>query len=290
MPRIAIATCIDQPALTPDDELLGPVLTSAGISWSAVPWNESGVDWTKFNGILIRSTWDYHQHLDAFLGWITRVEAAGVRLWNSPTALRWSVNKNYLRDLEAAGVSTVSTFWVERGAKDVELSRIMESNRWSDVVVKPAISAGGRGLRRYDRNNAGLAGRELAEAARHSDLLIQPFLPEITRGELSFILIDGAISHVVRKTPKRGDYRVQAKFGGSIELTSPSTLMKEQATLAALSKGRQLYARVDGLDIDGRLIVMEVELVEPDLFLHVDPGAALRLTLALERSIAGFEG
>ena len=79
MHRIAIATCLDQPALTPDDELLGPALASAGISWTAVPWNEKGVEWTRFDGILIRSTWDYYQHLGAFLDWIDRIAAAGSR-------------------------------------------------------------------------------------------------------------------------------------------------------------------------------------------------------------------
>ena len=290
MPRIAIATCIDRPGLTPDDELLAPALASAGINWSAVPWNENGVDWTKFDGILIRSTWDYHEQLDAFLGWIGQIEKAGVLLWNSPDALRWSVNKNYLRDLEAAGVPTIPTVWVQRGTDNVELPKIMASNGWTEVVVKPAISAGGRGLRRYDRNDAGLAGDEQVEAARRSDLLIQPFLPEITRGELSFILFDGTISHVVRKTPRPGDYRVQAKFGGSIELASPDTSIMDQALVAASSRGKQLYARVDGLQIDGRLIVTEVELVEPDLFLHIDPEAASRLTNALKRSLVDLKG
>ena len=263
MIRIAIATCIEQPALTLDDELLGQALTSVGIVWSAVPWNDEEVDWARFDGILIRSTWDYHQHFDAFLGWTTHVEASGIPLWNEPGILRWNLNKNYLRDLEAAGIPTIPTWWIERGDETVELLHIMEEKRWTDVIVKPAVSAGGRGLMRYGRENVALAGSELALAAIWSDLLIQPFLPEIEQGELSFVLFDGAISHVVRKTPQRGDYRVQAKFGGSVELVTPTASIMQQATRAASVKGEQLYARVDGLEISGRLIVMEVELVEP---------------------------
>lgn len=290
MTRIAIATCIDQPALTLDDELLGQALMSVGINWSAVPWNDGGVDWTTFDGVLIRSTWDYHQHFEAFLDWITHIEVSGIPLWNDPSTLRWNVNKNYLRDLDAGGIPTIPTCWVERGTKTVELLKIMEKNRWTDVVVKPAVSAGGRGLMRYHRDNVALASSELASAASSSDLLIQPFLPEIEQGELSFVLFDGAISHVVRKTPQLGDYRVQAKFGGSVELVTPTASMVKQATLAASIKGEQLYARVDGLEISGRLIVMEVELVEPDLFFHMDPKATLRFSAALKRSLANVGG
>ena len=290
MTRIAIATCIGQPALTLDDELLGQALTNLEISWSAVPWNDDGVDWTRFDGVLIRSTWDYHQHFVGFLDWITRMEASHVPLWNEPGILRWSLNKIYLRDLEAAGIPIVPTCWVERGAKSIELLRIMERNRWTDVVVKPAVSAGGRGLMRYHRENAASAGKELSMVASRSDLLIQPFLPEIEQGELSFVLFNGTISHVVRKTPQRGDYRVQAKFGGSVELITPTASMVEQARLAASIKGEQLYARVDGLEIDGRLVVMEIELVEPDLFFHMDPMAALRFAAALKRSIISMSG
>jgi glutathione synthase/RimK-type ligase-like ATP-grasp enzyme len=290
MTGIAIATCVDQPSLTPDDALLGQALTSLGVTWSAVPWNDDEVDWAKFKGVLIRSTWDYHQHFNAFLDWIAHIQVSGIRLWNDPSILRWNLDKNYLRDLEAAGIGTIPTWWVKRGTETVGLSQIMEENRWTDVVVKPAISAGGRGLMRYLSENAALAGSELVLAARSSDLLIQPFLTEIKRGELSFVLFDGKFSHAVRKTPQRGDYRVQAKFGGSVELVKPTPSMVKQATLAASIKGKQLYARVDGLEINGRLVVMEVELVEPDLFFHLDPTAPLRLGAALKRSLADVGG
>ena len=295
MTRIAIATCIDQPAITSDDELLGQALTSVGISWSAVPWNGDEADWTRFDGVLIRSTWDYHQHFDAFLEWIMHIETSGIPLWNEPGILRWSLNKTYLRDLAAADIPVVPTCWVERGTKTVDLLQIMEANRWTEVVVKPAVSAGGRGLMRYNRQSVALAGSEVPKAARWSDLLIQPFLPEIEQGELSFVLIGGAISHVVRKTPQRGDYRVQAKFGGSVDLVTTTRSMVNQASLAASLKGEPLYARVDGLEIDGQLIVMEVELVEPDLFFHLAPTAALQFAATLRRVNANtgemrFEG
>lgn len=290
MTRIAIATCIDQPALTSDDERLGRALTSAGIDWSAVPWNDHGVDWTSFDGVLLRSTWDYHQQFDAFLDWITQIEAFGIPLWNDPDILRWNLDKNYLRDLEAAGIAVIPTCWVVRGSKNIDLPQIMDKNQWTDVVVKPSVSAGGRGLLRYNRDNAALAGSALAIASSQSDLLIQPFLREIKDGELSFVLFDGEISHVVRKTPQRGDYRVQAKFGGSLELATPTASIANEAVLAASIKGKQLYARIDGLEIDGRLVVMEVELVEPDLFLHLDPKAAPRFVAALKRLLAGMDG
>ena len=290
MTRIAIATCIDQPGLTPDDELFGEALTSLGTRWSAVPWNDDAADWTSFDGIVIRSTWDYHQHLANFLDWIARVEASGISLWNAPASLRWSLDKNYLRDLAAAGISTIPTSWVERGTRSVDLPRIMSENRWTDVVIKPAVSAGGRGLKRYTHENLAVAASELPQAAARSDLLIQPFLPEIEQGELSFILFNGSISHVVRKTPQGGDFRVQEKFGGSVELVTPSPSMLRQAELVASIKGEHLYARVDGLDIDGRLVVMEVELVEPDLFLRTFPASALQFANALRRATANVGG
>jgi len=285
MTRLALVTCLDQPGLTSDDELLSQALQAEGVEVCALAWNNAQVDWSPFDGILIRSAWDYHQHLSAFTDWIAGIEASGVPLWNAPDTLRWNVNKTYLRHLAEAGVATVPTHWIGQGAENVDVHGIMQSRGWTDVVLKPAVSAGGRGVTRYKEGDPVPSVVELTAATAQSELMLQPFLPEIDRGELSFILLHGELSHVVRKMPKQGDFRVQAKFGGSVERVDPAPSMVEQAMQAAAVAGNPLYARVDGLDIDGQLLVMELELIEPDLFFHAAPESAARMAAVLARTI-----
>lgn len=282
---IALVTCIDQPALTADDELLGAALLEAGLAWQAVPWNAPGIDWSAFDGILVRSTWDYHQHLEAFVAWTAAIEASGVPLWNAPATLRWNVHKGYLRDLKAAGVDTVQTVWIPRGQSAIDLESIMREQGWHDIVIKPTVSAGGRGVMRCGIDQAVAFASEAVGSAAACDLMIQPFLPAIEQGEISVVMFDGQFSHAVRKLPKAGEYRVQSKFGGSALQIVPSQQLIDQARAALAITDDPLYARVDGLEIDGRFVVMEIEMIEPDLFLLAAEGAAQRLASGVVRRL-----
>ncbi len=285
MKKIALVTCVEQPTLTADDELLASALVEAGFAWQAVPWSDDGVDWLQFDGIVLRSTWDYHLRLDAFLGWVASLEAAGAPVWNSPATIRWNAHKQYLRDLKAAGIAVVPTEWIAEGST-VDLARVLATRGWNEAVIKPAVSATAHGIVRASAADAARHDTTLTHAAANCDLLVQPFMPEIAQGEISLMFVDGTFSHAVRKRPKAGEFRVQSKFGGSVDRIEPPVAMVDQARAAISLAADPLYARVDGLDVDGHFVVMELELIEPELFLHTAPDASAGFVAGIARRIA----
>lgn len=193
----------------------------------------------RYDAAVLRSTWDYHRKPEAFAKWVR----AQKNLLNGAKVVLWNMDKSYLK---ALGVPIVPTVWVPR--------------EWKEVVLKPTVSAGAWRTQR-------LAG---------GGLMIQPFLPEVQRnGEWSLIYIAGRFSHAVLKRPRRGDFRVQSDFGGSVEAArpSPKTLRAAERALSSVP-GRWLYARVDGFLIKGRFLLSEIELIEPSLFLKWGKNAA----------------
>ena len=233
---IALVTWRGLPELAPDDRLLRDALIRRAVDARAVVWDDAAVDWETFDAIVIRSTWDYHKRVDDFRAWLDRME--GLPLWNPPLVLRWNLHKSYLLDLEARGIEIVPTLLVPRGG----------------FIVKPAVSATAFRTERH---------------ATDDDMLVQPFVPEVlTDGEISFIFLGQKFSHAVRKRPRGEDFRVQTEFGGSAEPFAPCRdLIAQAERIAACLGERWLYARVDCVVRDGRLILMELEATEPSLFL-----------------------
>jgi hypothetical protein len=237
---IALVTWRGLPELAPDDRLLRDALERRGGEVRAVAWDDAEVDWRSFDAIVIRSTWDYHKRVDEFRAWIDRMD--GLPLWNPPAVLRWNLHKSYLLDLQARGIEIVPTLFVAAG---------------QDFIVKPAVSA--------------TAFRTVRHAT-DCDVLVQPFVPEVvTDGELSFVFLGRKFSHAVRKRPGSGDFRVQTEFGGSAEPFAPCADLIAQAERIANALGDDwLYARIDCVVRDGRLILMELEATEPSLFLDAE--------------------
>ena len=229
---IALVTWSGLPELAPDDRLLRGALERRGATVHAVAW-DADVDWRRYDAAIVRSTWDYHRRVDEFRAWIDSLDGAPV--WNPPAVLRRNIHKSYLLDLQEQGIEIVPTVFMEGG-----------------VVVKPAVSATAHGTVRID-----------------GAVLVQPFVPEIlTDGELSFVFLGQTFSHAVRKRPRAGDFRVQNDFGGTAERFAPSAALIAQAERIAFTLGEDwLYARVDCIERDGRLILMELEATEPSLFL-----------------------
>ncbi len=285
--RVALVTCRDLPDWEVDDAPLFAALERRGVGWERPVWNDAAVDWARFDACLVRTTWDYCEHLDAFLDWIDSASAL-TRLDNPPRVLRWNLDKSYLRDLEEQAVRVAPTVWLARGAR-VSLADLLASRGWSRAFVKPVVGAAARGTLRVAADDpVGLAAaqehidRALATAA----LMVQPYLVAVeTEGELSTIHVDGAFAHGARKVPVPGDYRVQDDFGAHDEPWYPSDEERALASrIVALAGARfglsapLLYARVDFLrDREGALCLNELELVEPSLFLRHAPETAERL-------------
>lgn len=281
---IAIATCREYPDLVEDDLPIVTALAAAGVAAEPAVWDDE-VDWDRFDAVLLRSVWDYFLHPAAFRAWLDDLDRSGIPSLNPTSLVRWNMDKRYLRDLSARGVGTVETLWIEPGNGTTAASaaaKILETG-WPEVVVKPAVSAGAWRTMRLRREEIATHLAGLEEILESGGILAQPFLPEIlSDGEWSLLFFGGQFSHAVVKRPKAGDFRVQWTQGGSHAAATPSPRLVSEARAALLAApDAGLYARVDGVVREGRLLLMELEQIEPYLFLSEDAGACGRFVRAL---------
>lgn len=276
--RLAIATCADLADIQPDDTPLVHALEQQGITTTVCVWNDPTVDWSAFDAVLIRTIWDYFRYHADFLGWLDRLDRAGVPTINDSALLRWNSDKRYLLELAARDVPVIPT----RLAAASELPATLASMAGQSVVIKPTISGGAWHTVRGVAGSAELADA-VAGLPHEFDYLVQPFVLEVVSdGEWSLLYFGGAFSHAVIKRPAHGDYRVQGEHGGSAEPATPdadilAAAEHALATVAAIGHADHAYVRVDGVVSNGRFLVMELELIEPFLHLAVEPAAAGRL-------------
>jgi glutathione synthase/RimK-type ligase-like ATP-grasp enzyme len=280
--RIAFATHAGLEGLTPSDRLGADELARRGATVTPVPWS-APVEWRRFDAVVIRATWDYYLRAGDFLGWLRTLEQQRVPLWNPAALASWNMHKGYLRDLERAGVPVVPTAWVSQGSRDGSLDQLMRARGWSDVVVKPAVSANAnRTWRTHGPVTPGDEDR-FREMIAAGEVMVQPVMESLVRdGEWSFVFLGGEFSHAVLKRPAAGDFRVQSIFGGTVSrVDAPEEWVEQARTVLAAVPGPWLYARVDGCLVDGTFILLELELLEPDLLLNLDAQAPTRFAEAL---------
>ena len=294
--RVALATEARLPQLTDDDRLLLAELLRRGVHAEPAVW-DAPRDWGAFDAVVVRSCWDSHLRRDEFVAWAERVAASGARLHDPAPMLVWNSDKRYLRELAARGIAVVPTAWVaaaDDGPRAPSLAAVLRAEGWNEAVVKPAISAGAYETWRTSADTAA------ADAARFAalvcggagEVLVQPFVEQVLRdGEWSLVFVAGRFSHAVRKRPASGDFRVQRQFGGRTEVSVPppslvrdaGAVLQAAAACTGLRAEEVLYARVDGVERDGRLVLMELECVEPDLFFATAPEAVGRVAEELLR-------
>ena len=245
-------------------------LRDAGCGVDAVPWTRVG-DFAGYDLIMPLVAWGYHLDYARWLALLDRAEAEGWPMVNPPTLLRWNSDQAYLAELAERGVSTVPTLAVE-SCCDADLEEARRRFGSEMLVIKPPVSASASGTHRIGPMD------DLPAESRGKPMIVQPLIKEIARtGEYSLMLFDGQFSHAVVKRPKSGEFRVQPHLGG---VTLPSEAppggveLARQALAAAPAKAT--YARVDIVpDDDGVLRIMELELIEPALFLdHAPDGGA----------------
>jgi hypothetical protein len=272
--RIAIATTEPLPEPDPDQELLLAAIRAHGAEVEMLSWCTSTTDPASFDLIVLRSTWDSHWKPAAFRSWCERT-GARTRLANPARTVAWNLHKSYLRDLEERGVPIVPTAWVERGER-ADLDAIIAELGSAELVIKPAISAGSWKTRRFTDHDRDAARAFLAELASEADAMVQPYLRSTeTSGERALIWIDGELTHSVRKSPR---------FSGEDESVSAALVPSDEEcafalrTLEAAAQPGLLYARVDVMRGErGELLLSELELIEPSLFLKQHPPALERL-------------
>jgi len=283
---IALVTSEEFPGLEPDSQLLLPALGERGIDARPAVWTDGSVDWSSFDAIVVRSPWDYFVRAAEWAGWLERVDATGVPMFNPNEVVRWNSHKSYLQQLASAGVPVVDTVMTQ-GDGPVDLADLLAGAGWDDAIVKPAIDGGAARLFRV-RDVPDPQARFDALIA-DGDVLVQPFLPSIVdQGELSLIYFGGELSHTVRKKAKPGDIRVQPVWGGSYELEGPTSEAIYVADRVFDSIDADLlYARVDLVrGLDGKLQLIELEVIEPLLFLELESEAPRRFADALATALA----
>ena len=267
MTVIALATSSDLPELDPDSQLLLPAFEELGIDARPTVWSDPGVDWASFDAVVIRSTWDYFDREDEFLAWVRSAGATARRFINPPDLIEWNAHKTYLRELAEQGVPVVDTQWIASG----ETATIEHA----EGIVKPAVSGGAQGLERVEGG---------VTITADVDLLVQPFLASIVdEGELSLFYAGGEFTHMVRKVPATGDIRVQPEFGSDVRVEEPSGEAHEASRKVLNAIGRELpYARVDLVRAeDGTLRLIELEIIEPQLYLRWAPETARTFASAI---------
>jgi len=266
-------------------------LTDAGIDLGRPVWHDPAVDWADFDLVVVRTTWDYTPRRDEFVAWAAGV-AERTRLVNPADVLRWNTHKSYLIELEERGAPVVPTAWVARGDR-IDLAALLDRRGWARAIVKPAVSSGSDGLERVDDDAAsrerGQAHLDALTAA--GDVMVQPYLAAIESvGELSVVVIDGAVTHAVRKRPRAGEFRIQEQHGGRYSVEDVDDAVAELARWVVRASGADLMlARVDLVEDDaGVLQLAELEATEPDLYLELsDAGTAALAEAIIARARPG---
>jgi glutathione synthase/RimK-type ligase-like ATP-grasp enzyme len=236
------------------------------------------VPFADASAVVIRSTWDYHQALDDYRAWLDRLD--GSRVFNAPDLVRWNLDKAYLLELGARGAPLPSSMVVDAEAS--ALTKALERLALTDAVIKPTVGASGVGVERIAPGHVtdALARFRAATSARR--VLLQEFVPEVAAGELAGVFFGGSFSHGLRRVPAAGEFRVNSQFGGRMEAAAldAATIEAMSGVLSLLPRAT-LYARIDGVVHRGRFVLMEVEVNEPGLGLHLAPGAGDRFAEAL---------
>ncbi len=280
--KFALATARDVHKNGPaEDQLILAALRNLGAEARLIIWDETDPtdSVSNLNGetVVIRTTWDYQGQYLKFIRWLEAIPKAGINLVNPLAHLLGTIDKRYLVDLYERGFAVPETMLCPPSRET--LRGALGNPAFAQAVIKPVVGAGAFGLKRIAAANPE-TWQDLDTLAPH---ILQRFLPEVeSEGELSFVFFGGTYSHAVRKRARPGDIRVQVDWGGTVEVIAPSSAQVVQAAhfLNALPS-IPAYARVDVVEVAGRLMLMELEVIEPELFCLYVPGAAERFAAVL---------
>lgn len=284
-PLVLFATYARQPEPTADDRLFAEALERRGLSVRGAVWDDPAVAWERAAAVVIRSTWDYHFHRGDFIRWAERV-AAVAPLHNEPRVVRWNSHKSYLAELARRGVDVIETVFASAGAR-LDLDAVADALACDELVVKPAVSASAHETRRFAANEREAAQAHLDRLLAERDVMVQPHVAGLAeRGELSLLHARGRFSHAVRR-------RSALVAGGSMAKSAPAAatdaarrcagqVLDTAAAAIGVAPNDFLYARVDLAETaPDEYLLLELELIEPSLFLLHAPEAAERFADAL---------
>jgi glutathione synthase/RimK-type ligase-like ATP-grasp enzyme len=273
MMKIALVTYQDKGAyhaidVSNEDEQLIDFLRSKDLDIKKEIWNNPDVEWEAYDLAIVKSPWDYFDLIHDFYTWLNDMDQREVKLLNPSSVLRWNADKHYLKDIQEAGLLVTPTVYLSK-RNNVDASIYFSEFNVGKLIVKPAVSGGAKNTFKVTPNNASDISDKLNVLLQEEDFIVQPFLEEVAiEGELSFLFFGGVFSHAVLKKAANGDFRVQSTFGGTVHPITPTSKMISAATAYVDQFAKNcLYARVDAVIVKEQFMLMELELIEPYLFL-----------------------
>lgn len=275
-----------------DADLGFPPLEALGWQIDAIPWRSAEPDWNLYDAVYIGVPWDYPQDPQRFLSVLDAIDRSAAILVNDLALVRWSMAKTYLRDLESRGASIVPSLWYEDMDADV-LDAAFAAHATDRLIVKPVVSTNATDTYLLTRARARDLTAELQRVFRQRPFVVQPFISNIqTEGEFSLFYFNCKFSHAIQKVPKQDDFRVQEEHGAEIvSVTAQDSLLKTGQRVIDMVSPAPVYARADFVrGTDGRFLLMELELIEPSMYLRMNRHAPRRFAEAFDQYVATRSG
>jgi glutathione synthase/RimK-type ligase-like ATP-grasp enzyme len=279
--RIALATAAHLPHCSEDDHVLITALRADGHTAEPVVW-DAPTTWDAYDVVVIRSVWDYHLKYQRFLDWLDQLDRARMRVINSTDVLRWNADKHYMLDLEQRGVHITPTRAVTRRDDDVTLESTLDETGWRHAVIKPTVSSTGYETWFVRSPLSEETEAQFRKQRRSMDVLVQEFAEGVRDGEISFVFLAGVYSHAVLKRAAGSEFRIHVEHGGTVELYVPRPAEVEWAESVMQQVTEPWsYARVDAVRDGDGMLLMELELLDPELFFAYEPASAQLMIAAI---------
>lgn len=268
-----------------EDTLIKEALEKEGLIVKRQSWDNPTFNWESSKYLLFRTTWDCFEKFDTFSKWFDKTATVSSFI-NPKNSIYWNLDKHYFIDLEANGIHCTPTLFIEKGTHTT-LAKLYEQTGWKNAVLKPCFSSGARHTYKVTTKNIDEHEALFKTLIKEEAMMLQPFQKNIVeKGEISMMIIGGVFTHAVLKKTKKGDFRVQDNFGGSVHKYTPS---KKEISFAekAVHACKELpsYARVDIFeDNQGAITLAELELIEPELWFRYYPKAAEYLASYIKKA------
>jgi len=255
-----------------DHLLIGPMKEN-GWDVSFIPWDKHNQNWNNFDLVIVRSTWNYQNHLDEFLNVLRAIDQSKPLLLNPLPLIEWNINKTYLEDLKKNGIPIIPSLFYE----NFEIDKVWDSFHTFDsekIIIKPVVGANADRIMLLNKSDTIEKLKKTRDTYKNRPFILQPFINSIkTGGEVSLIFFDNEFSHALSKVPKIGDFRVQEEHGGTLKLLNNldgkiiNLCEKVLRTLPYYC----FYARIDLVINKGHPVLMEIEVIEPSLYFNLKP-------------------
>lgn len=290
--RCAYLTMENSDGWSIDADLGFPPMEEMGWQVEPIAWRTTAPDWNQYDAVYIGVPWDYPEDPGLFMSVLETIDQSRAILANDLELVRWSLAKTYLRDLEAKGVAIVSSLWFDGMAPGI-VEQAFDKYRTDQIIIKPVVSTNATDTFLLTRDRARELEGRLASTFRQRPFVAQPFIESIqSDGEFSLFYFNSEFSHATRKVPRPEDFRVQEEYGADLMSIVPEpSLLETGNSVMRLVKPMPVYARADFVrGPDGRFLLMELELIEPSMYLRMDADAPRRFAEAFDGYVAKKAG